>query len=486
MQFTFIFLTVVLVLNWIGIFKVDKANMIFVYAVGSCLLVIPSVMIMKFKVNSSFVKYLVVIDAVAFVTLLSIILTWHVVALYVYPIALASLYFSKKLNIISTALTVLGVSVGQLAAFLLQTLPDKNLYEMQRVIIFGIIPRALILIALASIFTTLGTRTSAMLYNLMGAEEQERILNDMQEMQKNAIKTSDTLYDMITELSGITENSMQANEMITQEADNLLIGATENTAEAENTDRRMQDISDKITELSRLNHETALLTARIEANTQENQDRMNEATENMEEIYQSTNECKQIIGALGDASKEIIGIVQTINSISGRTSILALNATIEAARAGEHGKGFAVVAEEIQKLSEQTKAATEHIGTIVHDVVKNMDEAVSSMDKNVLHTQNGMESIRKANESATTITASNGELTKQIREIDSMAQHIRKKSSEVAEAMDKISRHTKQNCSAVEQITAATQENNAGMESLTTYVEHIRECAEELNALVQE
>ncbi len=189
---------------------------------------------------------------------------------------------------------------------------------------------------------------------------------------------------------------------------------------------------------------------------------------------------------MGEASKEIIGIVQTITSISGQTNILALNASIEAARAGEYGKGFAVVADEIQKLSEQTKSATEHIGAIVREVVKNTEEAVVSMEKSVAYTQSGMESIRKANESATTVTASNGQLAGQIREIDKMAEMIREKSKEVADAMDSITANTQKNCMAVEQISAATQENSAGIISLSEYVEHIRESSEQLNALVQE
>ena len=97
-----------------------------------------------------------------------------------------------------------------------------------------------------------------------------------------------------------------------------------------------------------------------------------------------------------------------------------------------------------------------------------------------------MESIRKANESATTVTESNGELVKQIQEIDRMAEQIRERSGEVAEAMKKISCNTQQNCSAVEQISAATQENCAGMSSLSGFVEHIKENTERLNALVQE
>lgn len=486
MQITFLFFTFAYILNHIGIFKVDKGIMTIAYITGSIMLIIPSLLIMKFKLHRSFVKYIVVTGAVSFVTLLSITLTYHVVVIYVYPIAIASLYFSKKLNMVSAVMTVVGVSVGQIVAFLLQTLPDDNFTEMKGVIIYGIIPRALILIALAAIFTTLGSRTSAMLSNLMGAEEQERILKQMQDMKNSAIKTSAVLCDMVSELSEITESSMQANELITQETDTLLGGATDNSFAVENTNQKMQSIMERIIHLSELNHETALLTGQIELKTRENQSRMEEATDNMEQIFQSTSECKQIISMLGEASQEIIGIVQTIASISSRTGILALNATIEAARAGEHGKGFAVVAEEIQKLSEQTKSATEHIGTIVRDVVCNTDKAVASMEQNTIYTQNGMESIRKANESALTITVSNGELVKQIHEIDEMAEVIRKNSGEVADAMEKVSYNTKQNCTAVEQISAATQENSAGMSSLSGFVEHIRENVEQLNMLVQE
>ena len=486
MQVTFLFFSLTYVLNFIGIFKVDKTIMTIAYVVGSIVLIIPSFLILKFKINNHLVKYFVVLGTVSFVTILCVTLTWHVVAIYVYPIAISSLYFSKKVNVVSAIMTVVGVSVGQIAAFFLQTLPDDNLTDLHRVIIFGVLPRTLILVALAAIFTTLGTRTSAMLSNLMGAEEQEQLFNQMQEMKKGAMKTSAVLYNMVTELSEITESSMQANERITQETDALLLGAMDNITIVESTNQRMQDITEQINSLSELNHKTAELTVQIEKNTQENQNCMEEATGNMEQIYISTHECKQIIFTLGEASKEIIGIVQTITGISAMTNILALNASIEAARAGEQGKGFAVVAEEIKKLSEQTKTATEHIGEIVCGVVDNTEKAVASMELNAVYTQNGMESIRKANTSATTITVSNQKLAGQIREIDSMAELIREKSTEIAEAMQNVRKNAQHNCNAVEQISAATQENCAGMSSLMGAVEHVKDNTEQLNALVQE
>jgi len=485
MRITFIIFTLIYILNVIGIFVVDKTIMTIAYIGGSILLLLPTLFVNLLKLEGGYIKYLNVVCASIFVTLLSITLTYHVVAIYVYPIAIASLYFSKALNIVATGLTVIGVSVGQVLAFYMNTLQDDNFTEFDDVIIFGVIPRALVVIAVAAIFTMLCSRTASMLSNLMGAEEQKEMFDRMKKMKEKASETSEVMLGMVSELSGIAEVSLQANQSIVKETERLLKGTSENTEAIENADSKIQDMTGQLIGLSDKNHRTAGLTDRIGENIQENQKRMDDATTSMEKIHNSTNECKQIIHNLGEESKEIIGIVETITRISSQTNILALNATIEAARAGEHGKGFAVVAEEIQKLSEQTKTAVESIGSIVHEVVKNTENAVAAMEQNAIYTQDGMDSIQKANESTTMITTSNEELAVQIHEIDKVAESIREKSGEVAQNMRQVSSNTQQNCNAVEEVSAATRENSAGTESLAEIVKKIKELSEQLNMVVQ-
>lgn len=485
MRVTFVIFIMIYIMNVAGIFVVDNTIMTFAFIAGGVFLLLPTLLVNVLKKDDNYIKFINIICATVFVMILSITLTYHVVVIYVYPIAIASLYFSKMLNIIATAMTVVAVSVGQILAFLLETLPDDNFTELNSVIIYGLIPRALVLIAVAAIFTMLSGRTASLLSNLLGAEEQSEMLKKMNEMRENAIQTSVALVGMVLELSKIAETSLHANQSIATEADNLLLSSTENAVSVENADQKMQDIAEELSGLSQMNHKTSILTDTIGENTRDNQERMNDATSNMKQIYKSTSQCKEIIVKLGEESKEIIGIIETITSISNKTNILALNASIEAARAGEHGKGFVVVAEEIQKLAEQTKVAVENIGAIVREVVKNTDEAVEAMEQNANYTQEGMDSIQKANESSSYITSSNEELSIQIHKIDRVAEIIRSKSDEIAVVMKQIRDNTQSNCNAVEQVTASTQDSSIGTQSLVEIVEQIKKLSEQLNSVVQ-
>ena len=171
MRITFLIFTLIYLLNCIGIFVINFRTMTASYIGSAVLLLVPTLLVNIMKQEKAYIKYLNVAVAAIFVTLLSITLTYHVVVLYVYPIAIASLYFSRRLNVVATILTVVGVSLGQLGAFFWQTVQDDNFLTLDYVLTFGILPRALVLIAIAAIFTMLSDRTAKLLLNLLNAEK---------------------------------------------------------------------------------------------------------------------------------------------------------------------------------------------------------------------------------------------------------------------------------------------------------------------------
>lgn len=479
MRITFIIFTLVYILNVLGIFIVDMKVMTMAYVLGAIMLWMPTILVNVAKQDGSYVKYALTICAVIFITIVTSTLGYHVVLLYIYAIAIASLYFSKKINVMTMILSVIGVSAGQIICFWFNIFPDKNFTTLYKLIVYGIVPRAMVLIAIAAIFTMLCERTTGMLSNLMNAEEQERMIEEMRLMQEKSEETSRTLMGMVKELSHITENSMESNRQIVEETGNVMDSFSKNSEEITGINERTQDINARLEELTAINRQLSDLANQVNQLSKENQNKMNSATESMEQIHRSTNECKEIVWKLGEESKEILGIIQVITGISQQTNILALNATIEAARAGEHGKGFAVVAEEIQKLAEQTRKAVDNIGTIVTASVEDTGRAVKVMEQSAELTETGMESMSEVGSSTASITSSNEKMTKQIVEMDHTVENIWIQSNEVAKGMQQVNVSTQNNYKAIEQVNAATQENSAGVEMIEDMVVRIRKMAEE-------
>lgn len=479
MRITFLIFSVVFLLNVLGIFVVDMKTMTAAYVLGSALLWLPTVIVNVAKRDGAGVKYVLTVCAVIFITIVTSTLGYHAVLLFIYAIAIASLYFSKRINVLTMILSVIGVSAGQFICFWFDILPDKNFPTLYKLIVYGIVPRAMVLIAIAAIFTMLCERTAGMLSNLMNAEEQERMLREMRLMQQKSQETSGMLKGMVKELSQITENSMESNRQIVAETGNVLDSFSKNSEEITGINERTQDINARLQELTAINRQLSGLAGRINALSADNQNKMDSATESMEQIHRSTNECKDIVWRLGEESKEILGIIKVITGISKQTNILALNATIEAARAGEQGKGFAVVAEEIQKLAEQTRRAVDDIGEIVTESVNNTEKAVKVMEQSVSLTETGMTSIKEVGSSTAVITTSNEQMTAQIMEMDHTVENIWMQSDKVAKGMQQVDINTRNNYQAIEQVNAATQENSAGVEMIEEMVVRIRELAGE-------
>ena len=79
MRITLLIFTFIYILNLIGVFVVNIKIMTIAYIGSAVLLLLPTLFVNMCKQNNSHIKYLNVIVAVVFTTLLSITLTYHMV-----------------------------------------------------------------------------------------------------------------------------------------------------------------------------------------------------------------------------------------------------------------------------------------------------------------------------------------------------------------------------------------------------------------------
>lgn len=122
--------------------------------------------------------------------------------------------------------------------------------------------------------------------------------------------------------------------------------------------------------------------------------RSHEVASVIEKIVEQNKDNMEVLQKLQTQTEAIRGIVKTIHDIASRTNLLALNAAIQAAHAGEHGSAFSVVAEEVRKLANQAKEATQDVQSNVESIteqVANVTLGTERSEKSISESQTRIE-----------------------------------------------------------------------------------------------
>ena len=153
------------------------------------------------------------------------------------------------------------------------------------------------------------------------------------------------------------------------------------------------------------------------------------------------------VSAMEKSSRDVAGILKTIDEIAFQTNILALNAAVEAARAGEAGAGFAVVADEVRSLAQRSAQASRDTAGLVAEAARRGGEGSSVAAQVSADLVGIMSGIRELDEEVAGLAQAAAEQSVGLAQINT--------------ALGQIDRTTQNHASSSEESAAAAEQLHA-------------------------
>ncbi len=286
------------------------------------------------------------------------------------------------------------------------------------------------------------------------------------------------------ELTATSEQSAQAANQIATSITDVAAGASEQMDVANDTTAVVQQMSSSIQQMAASANQLADCSSQAAEKAKTGDKALEQAVVQMGQIQTTVTASASVVAKLGERSKEIGQIVDTISGIAGQTNLLALNAAIEAARAGEQGRGFAVVADEVRKLAEQSQDAAKRIAELIGEIQGDTDKAVVAMENGTKEVKTGAEVVNHAGAVFREIAGLVTEVSSQVTEISATMQQMAAGSEQIVGSVKKIDSLGKKSADESQSVSAAAEEQLASMEEIASSSHALAKLAQDLQTEV--
>ncbi|SFL78806.1 methyl-accepting chemotaxis protein [Pelosinus propionicus] len=286
------------------------------------------------------------------------------------------------------------------------------------------------------------------------------------------------------QLTANSEQSAQASNLIVVSTTDVAARANDQVAAATGALIVVEQMADSLQSIAAKANQVSVRSNQAAEKAKVGGKVVNEAIIQMKRIEKTVVESADVVKALGERSKEIGQIVDTISGIAGQTNLLALNAAIEAARAGEQGRGFAVVADEVRKLAEQSQESAKKIAELINHTQKEADKAVSAMGSGTHEVKNGAEVVFAAGTAFCEIVELVTKVCEQINDISVNMQQTASSSQYIVQEVLKISNLGKKSADEAGNVSVAAEKQLASMEEIASSSLALAKLSEELQEVV--
>ncbi|MGM2670867.1 methyl-accepting chemotaxis protein [Bacillus cereus group sp. Bce026] len=311
-----------------------------------------------------------------------------------------------------------------------------------------------------------------------------KMLENLQHIINRVQKTSVEVQTASENMLEKTNTSREATLRVQSSMSNLNASIQSQTSSMEESSTAMDDMAVSVQRIAESASSVAELAVATSEHASDGSTVIQKSVSQMTTIHEAVNATSEVVERLITHTKYIDTAVQSISNIAEQTNLLALNASIEAARAGEQGKGFAVVADEVRKLAEQSKTAATDINQLLHQIQNDTETASSMMSQGRSEAFEGINVIREAGTSFTTIVEQVNKVSTQMQDISATAEEMAASAEEMNASLNNIASISTEVSSETAATAQSAEQKVIVMNEMTVTARKMKQTVEELDQLV--
>ena len=283
----------------------------------------------------------------------------------------------------------------------------------------------------------------------------------------NSVSNSATsLAESVDKLNITTEQSSNSANLVSESIVKVAEGTSQQLGAVNSTITAVEHLNESIQSMAGDAEKAASKSRDASDIAREGEIKLKNVIEQIQNIENTSKQTANSVTTLGESSKEIGQIVETISAIAEQTNLLALNAAIEAARAGEQGRGFAVVADEVRKLAESSQEAAQKISELVRVTQGDTERAIQDMESGNENLKTGVENIIAMGEAFRKIIGIVEQISNQMETVSTSTREMASNGKDIVENVRSIGDTSKATAEEAEHVSTATQEQTNSVQEI--------------------
>lgn len=305
-------------------------------------------------------------------------------------------------------------------------------------------------------------------YNLKALNTNDSgMLTALDSMQKNL---SGTLSHILSN----AENLAQTSFILSGTSDKIRLSATEQHENTSSMAAAIEELTVSIAHMSDRANDANTLSQNSSELSQSARDVVKNTVTMINGISKVIESAAQQVELLGTKAENAGEAVRIIREIAEQTNLLALNAAIEAARAGEQGRGFAVVADEVRKLAERTRTATEEIGNTMQEMQDSKTTVLDGITSAVNRAKEGAEAAQRAGETIETVAEKAAEVGLVVADVSNALLEQKAATNDIAQHIEKLASKAESSLAIADNVAEKVREMNEAVASVRDDIAHFK------------